>query len=782
MIVGGSAFKEGGHGPADLKRLLESVRPAKVEQIVIVDTGAGEEGEAVIVQESQGRVVQGLPPIEVVWFDWCDDFAAARNESLAYVTTDWFFWADHDDWIENPEGLREIINEVAQDDVGGVWLPYRYAFDEYGNTTTLHDRERLLRLSVGWHWERRIHEVLSPHSFVQWAKDDRTAWNHMRGNESHAVRNLPLLLRMVEDNPDDARVWKDLGNQYFMTGEWPKAIDWYKKYIASQNGVQMERWQCMCYAARAYRELGDLQNAHRMDNLALMLIPSWNDAYLGLAQTYALMEDWEKTIYWAEESRTKDVPSRYLFLNPLEAQIMACKLLETAYGNLGQWDRAIEECDGFLALRPNEPEIKDHRDVWVRNKAYQRDIDAFAGASRLLSAEETVALADRLDGLKSTSQVRDVLMPAFMRRTELGTQPKMQLFCGNSFEAWHPGIPEEKGIGGSETAAIEIARRFAKDGWDVSVYNHCGKAEGEHDGVVYYDYRRWRGGKPDLFVAWRQTLAGKDQRLQANDSWLWLHNIYARLMEEAWPNYSRILGVSGFHADAMKHVYPFIEPERFGFVYNGVNLERFSPSVMPRREPHKVVWTSSPDRGLVYLLKMWPDIIKAVPDATLHIFYGWKNIDMEIAGGNEELKRVKTEVMSLAVQPGLVWRGRVSQKDLAHELLTAQMWAYPCIWQEEFCINAVEAMAAGVFPVTTDMGALPEVMGDVGYHVPIRDNYKPTQKRWRRGFAGIMLAGLLDDVEREKFREAGPARATQFTWDDAYKNHWVPKLKVAVEV
>ena len=45
------------------------------------------------------------------------------------------------------------------------------------------------------------------------------------------------------------------------------------------------------------------------------------------------------------------------------------------------------------------------------------------------------------------------------------------------------------------------------------------------------------------------------------------------------------------------------------------------------RNLHRVIYTSSYDRGLEHLLKMWPDVKKSVPDAELHIFYGWQLFD-----------------------------------------------------------------------------------------------------------------------------------------------------------
>ena len=45
-------------------------------------------------------------------FPWCDDFSAARNESLRHATGDWLFWMDSDDTIppECGRGLRELVN------------------------------------------------------------------------------------------------------------------------------------------------------------------------------------------------------------------------------------------------------------------------------------------------------------------------------------------------------------------------------------------------------------------------------------------------------------------------------------------------------------------------------------------------------------------------------------------------------------------------------------------------------------------------------------------------
>lgn len=124
------------------------------------------------------------------------------------------------------------------------------------------------------------------------------------------------------------------------------------------------------------------------------------------------------------------------------------------------------------------------------------------------------------------------------------------------------------------------------------------------------------------------------------------------------------------------------------------------------REPYRSVYLSSPDRGLERVLVFWPLIRKHIPEATLHIYYGWENYDR--LGGD---RRFKEWIQQWAKQDGIEWHGRIGQRDLAVELAKAGSLFYPGphAFEETFCISALEAQAAGCVPVTRDNGALPEV-------------------------------------------------------------------------
>lgn len=69
------------------------------DEIIVVDTGSKDATPA--IAERYGAKLH--------YFDWCDDFAAARNESLRYVTGDWVLWIDADERIPNHGGIRRVM-------------------------------------------------------------------------------------------------------------------------------------------------------------------------------------------------------------------------------------------------------------------------------------------------------------------------------------------------------------------------------------------------------------------------------------------------------------------------------------------------------------------------------------------------------------------------------------------------------------------------------------------------------------------------------------------------
>ncbi|WP_413167202.1 tetratricopeptide repeat protein [Capilliphycus salinus ALCB114379] len=87
----------------NLAQCLQSVKGV-VDEMVVVDTGSTDR-TAEIAKEWGAQVY---------YFDWCDDFAAARNVALKYVTGNWILVLDADERLV-PSIVPQIKQAIAQE-------------------------------------------------------------------------------------------------------------------------------------------------------------------------------------------------------------------------------------------------------------------------------------------------------------------------------------------------------------------------------------------------------------------------------------------------------------------------------------------------------------------------------------------------------------------------------------------------------------------------------------------------------------------------------------------
>lgn len=104
----------------------------------------------------------------------------------------------------------------------------------------------------------------------------------------------------------------------------------------------------------------------------------------------------------------------------------------------------------------------------------------------------------------------------------------------------------------------------------------------------------------------------------------------------------------------------------------------------------------------------------------------------------------------------IVRLGYVSEARRAELLAGAAVFAYPSRY-EGFGFPPLEAMASGIPVVTTDAGALPEVVGDAALMVPSGDPER---------LASALETALYDDGARAELVEKGRRRAASFRWED----------------
>ena len=290
------------------------------------------------------------------------------------------------------------------------------------------------------------------------------------------------------------------------------------------------------------------------------------------------------------------------------------------------------------------------------------------------------------------------------------------LYVGWNTEPWNPETAARTGIGGSETAAVEMARLLTAKGNKVRLYGECSGIEGTFSGVEYIHHTKFRDLSCDALVVSRRPQALDAPGLSRKATLCWVHDVHcgSELTHKRALHIDKFLTLSQWHRGFFFSQYDFLHPSQVAVTRNGIDLSRFNLAV--NRNPHRAVYSSSPDRGMEVAVRSWSSVRKKIHDAELHIYYGfdtWEACSQHDQGQKEHIQRLK-QLLADNVENGVFYHGRVDQKTLAREYLASGVWAYPSWFSETSCISAMEAHAAGLRMVTSPVAALVETVADRG--------------------------------------------------------------------
>ncbi len=179
----------------------------------------------------------------------------------------------------------------------------------------------------------------------------------------------------------------------------------------------------------------------------------------------------------------------------------------------------------------------------------------------------------------------------------------------------------------------------------------------------------------------------------------------------------------------------------------------------------RVLYTSSPDRGLDIVLELWPDVLAAVPDALLGFAY--PSVYDAVADQDAHVAQHRDKIAALSDQSGVTKLGPLSQPALAALMCDSRVWVHPswmtmynAPFHETSCIGAMEAQAAGCFVVASDWGALSETV-----QWGLRVNGDAPGPRWREGLVAGIVQGLTDEESGDTAVYQGPRRVKHLGWD-----------------
>ncbi|MFT6957508.1 MAG: glycosyltransferase involved in cell wall biosynthesis [Halieaceae bacterium] len=190
-----------------------------------------------------------------------------------------------------------------------------------------------------------------------------------------------------------------------------------------------------------------------------------------------------------------------------------------------------------------------------------------------------------------------------------------------------------------------------------------------------------------------------------------------------------------------------LQPAGISLVYNGIDTETFRPLPQVERLPMRLMATASADaplKGVRYLLRAYAQLLQQFPELELLM------VSKPQPGG-----RTERLVATLGLTDKVKFVSGISTQEMVHYYAQASIAIVPSVY-EGFGLPAGEAMACGVPVVSTNGGALPEVVGEAGVIVPVKSV---------DAMADAIGDLLADEPRRAELSVAGRQRILEkFSW------------------
>ncbi|NLS78856.1 MAG: glycosyltransferase [Chloroflexi bacterium] len=400
-----------------------------------------------------------------------------------------------------------------------------------------------------------------------------------------------------------------------------------------------------------------------------------------------------------------------------------------------------------------------------------------------LHAKNGPLFLDKIRAMRGTASPSAAPKPTAPR-------PKIAFYCYSNM-VFDDSYLDNQGLGGAESALVQLSRELVRQGCEVTIFNRCPSPSSVQNGVTYRfntdpilfeeewdELVLFREGVPLEF--WQQVKA-KRKVFFSTDQYT---NIQFPWPTHVFPYVDQIVCISPYHRQFMLEYWGAPEAKTT-YTNLGVHWPDYAGvaawNAGPKR-PYQLIYDSVPTRGLAHLADIFPRIRRAVPHAELVVtadFSLWGSMP-----GNEGYRAM------FAQMPGVRFVGKVPRRELIRLQKESSLHVFPCDHHVEmpdflppctsdgelFCLASLECQAAETPTLATPIGALRTTVesGASGWLL----EGEPGSAEFNREFADIAIELLTTD-RRELEVAAAYARwraKAHFSYEVIAKK-WIERMR-----
>jgi GR25 family glycosyltransferase involved in LPS biosynthesis/glycosyltransferase involved in cell wall biosynthesis len=333
-------------------------------------------------------------------------------------------------------------------------------------------------------------------------------------------------------------------------------------------------------------------------------------------------------------------------------------------------------------------------------------------------------------------------------------------YAGYSTVPWNHSSMLRGALGGSERAVAHLSNELCRQGY--TVYVSGGVQPDDSVGVKYVGL----SDLPELLrtTAFHTIICSRYvsflELYGGSASWhrfyVWAHDTHllsygcdlsdTAILDKWSDHIDGCVCQTQWHADEYARQYPMLK-SRIRVINNGIDAALFPRPIS--KKTNRFIYTSRTERGLSRILDLWPDIVAALPDATLVIS---TYVPFPC---NDDERRIQARIAQLNDTHGkecIRHLGQLNPAQLYAEMGAAEYWLYPTDWPETSCITAMEMLMSGVICLYYPVAGLTDTMGGCGIQIAPGSELE------------TLCRITSDETEQTKQREQGRAYAEGCTW------------------
>jgi hypothetical protein len=659
-----------------------------IDKWTILDTGSTDETINIINKILVGKKTGNL--YQENFINFCD----SRNRLLELAGTSCKYIIMLDDTYIIEGNLRNFLNEVRGDQYANSFTLLINSDDtQYGSN-------RIIKSDSGLKYIYKIHEVISDKNNINIfipekasiINDRRFDYMEKRTMERKKL-DLELLYQELNDDSMNPRTYYYLAQTYNLLEDYDKAFNFFLKRVEFINsGFIQERIDSIFEAARIanfklnkpwHECLKLYENCFKMDE-------SRPESVYFIGIHYFLENNFKEAYKYLKKGFEIGFPKHCQYsLKPTISYHFLPKFLTRVCYDLEDY-KLGEEASGFFLLN-NKIDSDDYNEILSWHNIYKK-LNIYTG-------------------------------PKIIHK--LSEKPIFCFVADGGFDNWSGSNILTKGVGGSETYIIEMAKHIQKSG-RFNVYVFCNtpyKKEEIFEGTIYkhldtyYEFVNTNYILHCVVSRYSEYLPISFKGFTEN-VYLVVHDLTpSGIVIPMDIKLKQIFCLTEWHVSYFNNIFPKLKDITVPFYY-GCDFNN-SLEVIEKIK-YKFIYSSFPNRGLLQLLQMWPSIYNKEPKSTLHIYSDvdnkWSN-EVEPEKMNQ-IKELLQKYSNIKNGYGIYYHGWVNKKELAQAWKSSDIWFYPCTFMETFCLTALEAALSKTFVITNDLAGLQNTVGNRGCIIP----------------------------------------------------------------